>query len=249
MKIKIKSKKIKNKFIYGDILENKKATTLVIFLSGFSGSQHLPLFKSAAQIFFKNGFSTLRFNFCNDSDDTHKEILSIKMQELSFQIYIAEMKNIIDTFSDKYSNIVIVGHSFGTVIALLFLNKFKKKDNLVLWEPTLLPWKKEWMEEDFIFNDRKKLYIGKEKDEILNKTFYKELIRVDTVSLLKSLSQKTCIIAVEKSADKDAKKYFSKLKNKKFSELLIIKKSNHLFSGKHVQKILFKKTLDFLEIK
>ncbi len=247
MKIKIKSKKIKNKFIYGDILENKKAASLVVFLSGLSGSRELPLFKKASSVFFKNGFSTLRFNFCNDSDDKHKEISSIEMKDLSFQVYVAELKNIITNFGDKYSNIILVGHSFGAAIAVLFLGKFKKRTNLILWEPTLLPWKKEWMEEDFILNVKKKLYFSKNNDEILNKTFYKELIEVDTVNLFKLLNKKTCIIAAQNSADEDAKKYFSKLKNKKSSEFFIIKKSDHLFSDKPSQKILFKKTLDFLK--
>ena len=39
-----------------DLLENKKTTTLAVFLSGFSGSKELPLFKSASLEFFKNGF-------------------------------------------------------------------------------------------------------------------------------------------------------------------------------------------------
>jgi len=52
MEIKIKSKSKKGKYIYGKFTRNKKATILVIFLSGFSGSKELPLFKKASKFIF-----------------------------------------------------------------------------------------------------------------------------------------------------------------------------------------------------
>jgi len=52
MEIKIKLKNKKGKYIYGKFTRNKKATILVIFLSGFSGSKELPLFKKASKFIF-----------------------------------------------------------------------------------------------------------------------------------------------------------------------------------------------------
>ena len=210
MKIKIKSKTIKNKFIYGDLLENKKTTTLAVFLSGFSGSKELPLFKSASLEFFKNGFSTLKFNFCNDDADKHPKTNALKIENMSFSVYTAELKNIIDSFGNKYSKIVLVGHSFRAVVSILFLSKYKKyakKTELVLWDPTLLPWKKEWMREDFVYNQNKKLYQGKIGKETINKRFYREcIITKDTAETLRLLNQKVCVIAAKGSADSDSKK-------------------------------------------
>lgn len=251
MKLKVPSIKFKEKFIYGDFIENKKADTLAVFMSGFSGSKELPLFKTASTKFLKHGFSTLRFNFCNDSDDKHKKVDALNLEELSFSVYVAELKNTLDLVGKKFSRIVLVGHSFGAPIAILFLNKYKKYTNnteLVLWEPTLLPWKREWMEEDFVFDRNKKLFLGKHTNEILNKVFYKECSHTESTDKVLRLSNcKVCIIAAKDSADKDAGKYFSKIKNKKNSKLFIIKGANHLFSGKRVQKELFKKTMDFLK--
>ncbi|MFA5933702.1 MAG: alpha/beta hydrolase [Candidatus Paceibacterota bacterium] len=247
--MKIKSKKIKNKFIYGDLLENKKANTLVIFLSGFSGSRELPLFKDASAIFLKNNFSTLKFNFCGDSDDKKQEFDALNLEEMSFSVYIEELKNIVDFFDSKYSRIVLIGHSFGAVVSILFLHKYKKykkNTSLVLWDPSLLPWKKEWMLEDFILTADKKNYCEKVSGSIINKVFYKELITINTVNVFSSLNKKTCIIAAKNSADKDAKKYFSKIKNKKTSELFIIKNTDHFFKGKKAKKELFEKTMNFL---
>jgi len=80
MKIKILSKKLKGKFIYGDSVENKKADTIIVLMSGFSGSKDLPLFKTVSSEFFKKGFSTLRFNFCNDIDDKYKKTDALNLE-------------------------------------------------------------------------------------------------------------------------------------------------------------------------
>ncbi|KKS27015.1 MAG: hypothetical protein UU88_C0013G0013 [Parcubacteria group bacterium GW2011_GWC1_42_11] len=251
MNFKISSKKIKKKFIYGDFVENKKATTLVVFLSGLSGSRELPFLKVASSEFFKYGFSTVRFNFCNDSDDKHQKDDALTLEELSFSVYVTELKNILDSVGKKYSKIVLVGHSFGAPVAILFLSKYKKYANnteLVLWDPTILPWKKQWMEEDFVFDKDKGLYFGKHTKEVINKVFYGECIRVDTVSILHMLNRNACIIAAKNSADKDAMKYFSKVHKKKTSVLHIIEKTDHYFKGIKAQKELFKTTLNFLDL-
>lgn len=251
MKLKIQSKKIKGKFIYVDLIENKKANTLIVFMSGLSGSKELPLFMTASTEFFKHGFSTLRLNFCNDSDEGYKKVDAINLEELSFSVYVTELKNILDSVGKKYSRIVLVGHSFGAPIAISFLSKYKKysySTELVLWDPTILPWKKQWMEEDFVLDKDKGLYLGKHTKEVLNKIFYGECVRVDTVNILQMLKRNVCIIAARNSADKDASKYFSKVHKKKASVLHIIEKTNHYFNGKRVQKELFTTTLNFLDL-
>ncbi|MCX6701693.1 MAG: hypothetical protein NTX96_00670 [Candidatus Zambryskibacteria bacterium] len=251
MKIKIKSKYKKDKYIYETFLKNKKAKSLVIFSSGLSGSKELPLFKNASKKFLKDGFSILRFNFCRDNDDKLQKIDTLKPEELSLSVYIAELKNIMDVFSKKYPNIVLIGHSFGAVVFILFLDKYKKyKKNtkLILWDPTLLPWKKKIMEMDFLFNTKKQLYYGKNTNEVMNKTFYNECIHIkNTTNTLKMLNKEVCIIAAENGASKDAKKYYSKIKNKKNSKLFIIKKTGHRFDEEKAQKELFDRTIEFLK--
>lgn len=250
MKIKIKSKKLKRKFIYGDFFENKNATTLVVFLSGFSGGMGFSLFKNASVDFFKSGFSTMELNFCNDINDKHQKIDSPKLEDMNFSIYSAELKNVIDSLCKKYSKIVLIGHSFGAVISILFLSKYKKyakNTELILWDPSLLPWKKEWMEQDFMFDAKKRLYVGKNGREVMNKLFYKECINIkNTANILQSLKKKVCIITAKNGAHKDAEKYFSKIRRIRNSKLIIIKNTGHLFTEKHAQKKLFKKTIDFL---
>lgn len=143
MEIKIKSKKLPGKFIYGDLLENKKTTTLVVLLSGLSGNDARSLTQNASAMFFKNGFSTFRFNFCNDDKVENRKMNALEIEQMSFAVYVAELKNIIDAIGKKYSTIVLVGHSFGAPVSVVFLSKHPKyvtKIKIVLWDPSLLPW-------------------------------------------------------------------------------------------------------------
>lgn len=251
MKFKIKSKKFKDKFIHGDFLENKSATELVIFLGGFSGGARSPLFKNTSVIFAKNGFSVVGFNFCNDCDSKHCKVNNLRPEDMSFSVYLEELKNIVDSFGKKYSKIVFVGHSFGAIILILFLSKYKKytkNTELVLWDPSLLPWKREWMEMDFVFDIKKKLYFGKNGKEVMNKEFYKECISIkNTADTLQALKKKVCIVAAKNGAHKEARKYFLKIHRKKYSMFFVIKGAGHMFAEKHAQKELLNKTISFLK--
>lgn len=252
MKIKIKSKKIEGKFLHCDFLENKNAEKIVVLLSGLSGSKNLPLFGTASSAFFKNGFSTLRINFCNDPDNKHQIIDTPDIRDANFAFYSAELKNILEFFKKKYTNIVIIGHSFGAPVAVMFLSTYKSyatRVQLILWDPSLLPFDKKAMDSAFVFDLAQKLYREKEAKlpYIFNKKFYKELSEdIHTGEVLRNLNKEVCIIGAMKGAGQDAKKYFSKLKNKKISKLILISSANHMFDGRRVQKELLKKTFEFL---
>ena len=250
MKIKIKSKKIKNRFIYGDLLANKKAKSIVIFLSGFSGSGEMPLLKNASKYFFRRGFSTIGFNFCNDNDGVQRKD-AVKPEEMTLAIYPAELKAVIDALGKKYSKIVLVGHSFGAIASILFLAKYKKyrKDaEIILWEPSFLPWKREWMKEDFYFDKESELYHTKYSKEKINRTFYNECIKTkSTTGIFKSLEKRVCIVATTKIGKKNAKEYFLGLHNKKDSKLVFINGAGHSFESKKHQKKLFNETISFLK--
>jgi predicted alpha/beta-fold hydrolase len=252
MKIKIGSKKIKRKFIYGNFSVNKKSETVVIFLSGLSGNDAIPLVKSASLEFFEHGFSTMNFNFCNDDIAKNHRTNSPEIGDMSLITYVADLKNVIDTFCRKYSKIVLVGHSFGAIVSILFLSnckKYTKKIKLVLWDPSILPWRKELLEKIFVFNPAKNLYFEKNTKNplIINKTFYRELMKTkDTTKVLGSLKNEVCIIGAGSASQNENKRYFAEVKNKRLSTLSIIKGAGHLFGGKRVQKIMFSKTLNFL---
>ena len=248
MQIEIKTKTFKEKFIYVDFSENKKATKLAVFMSGFSGSLDMSLLKSASEYFFQKGFSTARVGFCNDSSE-EKRKNALETKDLSLSTYTTELKNIIEHLGKKYSEIVLVGHSFGAIISILFLERYRgylKHTKLILWDPSLLPWKKEWMEGDFTFDKERRIYSEKNSKTEINEYFYMELMQTNSSAILASLNTNACIIAAENSADKDAENYYSKISDKISSKLFIIKKTSHLFEGRKVQKELLEETINFL---
>lgn len=254
MEIKITTKEKAGKFLYGYLGENKEARTLIVFLSGFSGGKEFSLFKEAQDIFLKNNFSVIRLNFCNDVGDSDGKIDALNMQDMDFSLYVSELKNILDSFGEKYSKIVLIGHSFGAVVSILFLDRckeYREKTELVLWDPTLLPWKKEWMNEDFILNRDEKLYYGKNGREIMNEVFYNECVNtISTADILQSINKKVCIIGAGNGAQKDAAEYFLKVHNdkKEVSRFFVINNAGHLFEDEHARDELFMRTINFLKI-
>ncbi|OJI08901.1 MAG: hypothetical protein COV08_02710 [Candidatus Vogelbacteria bacterium CG10_big_fil_rev_8_21_14_0_10_49_38] len=249
IKIKIKSKKYPGKFIYGEISEINPEGPLVILTSGLSGSMDLPLFMSTTKEFKAKGVNILKLSFCTDLDEVTKKPKALALKNMSFSVYLAELKNVIDDLhlDLKYKKIFLLGHSFGSIISILFLSKYKKNYDLILWDQSHLPWDKKEMSRDFVFNPKTNLYREKETDLLINKTFYKELVSTDILKIFSSLKKNICVIAAEGSAEEDAKKYWQKIKDREKSEFHIIKKANHLFSSKNAQKELFGLTLNFIE--
>ncbi len=246
MKIKIPTRSTRGKFLLGTYLGKKDSKSLVIFLSGLSGDSKLSLFTKAARFFFKNGFSTLRINICaNDKNVAQK---SLKQSGITFSTYAVEIENVINYYSSKYNDFVIIGHSFGAIIAILFLNKYKKyskKINIVFWDPSLLPWSKKSLEKDFIYNSSQKIYRDKHSGVFINSQYYNQCVKINNTAEIFGLLNKNACIITTSEGKKDAKKYFSRLK-KKNSKLYTLVSTDHLFSDQKSQKILFQKTLDYL---
>lgn len=231
--MKIKSVLKNNKYIYTNLIKCKSDERIIIFLSGFSGSTELPLFKKVAARFLSREFSILRVNFCNDEDDTVKRNDALNTKDLSFFLYEQELENIIKRL--KYKKIVIVGHSFGAIIGMLFLKKYpkyKKITQLVFWDPTLLPWEEK--------------YLPKKITKIFSKEFISDLTKTDSSAIFKKINKKTCIISAKNSADTDSKKYAKGIPANISPDLFVIKNTNHFFSSKKAQEQLVEITTDYL---
>ena len=247
MKISIELKNKKK--IFGEFLRCENADEVVVFLTWFSGGGDTSLLISASKKFFLARKSTFRFNFYGT------ESSSLKLKDVDFNLYLLSLKQIVDYFSENNKKIVLVGHSFGAIISILFLKKYpeyKKNTKLVLWDPAILPFTKEMVDNLFIFNKVKKLYCMKTgktnnlKIEI-NEKMYKDLYMTEnTVDVFSSLNIDACIVGAEKGAYKNAEEYFSKTIHKKTAKFFIINKTGHLFGNRLAKKELFSKTIDFL---
>ncbi len=247
--MKLKVKLNKDKFVYTEF-EDNSSETLVVLMSGFSGGLYLPLFIQATKFFSKVGLDVLRVNFCIDEDDEIKPEDAFSVENMSFSFYQTTLKNVLDRLSGKYSKIILVGHSFGAIISISFLEKYQEYRNrceIVFWDQSHLPWDKKEMANDFMFDDNKKLFIEKETNLALDCEFYNELTSFNSLETFASLGKNACIIAAENSANIDAQKYWDDISDKKTSVFKVIKNTNHFFEGSKSQQELFDITLDYVK--
>ncbi len=250
MNKKIPSKKIKGKYIYYNLSITKNSNTLMVFMTGLSGGMTFPLFENAEKYFSQFQCSILRFNFCREENDEQHPKNEIELNKYHFRLYTVELKNLLETVSDKFEKIVFVGHSFGAIITLLFLDKypkFKKKSKCILWEPSNLPWSKRVMNGVYDLDKNTGLYVDKESSESINSTFFKEVTTVNSINLFKKIGIDACIICASGSQDKIGKKYFSNTKNKFKSSYHIIENTDHSFDGNKAQNELFRVTRKWLD--
>ncbi len=255
MKLKIRSTKLKDRYIYIDIDKQNKSTTLVVVLSGLSGNDSRSLTKKTCGMFGDRRIDTLRINFCNDDKPKNHKTDALNIEQMSLLVYTSVLKEVLGAMKEKYSHIVFVAHSFSAPVVINFLQKnfkYQKNTTLILWDPSLLPWGRKTMEEVFVFNKEKNLFVQKETSRPLtiNRIFYKELLGTkNTASILKKINIPVLIIGAEKGAKEDAQAYFVKIQNKRSAVFHVIKKADHLFKEKNIRKELLNRTIAFLNQK
>lgn len=242
MKIKIGNKK----FVYGTLRKNK-ADTLLIFLSGLSGGMDFPLFEKASAYFGQ--YDTFRIYLCNDVDFSKRD--SYNLSEIDFAYYARALKKTLDFLNkDKhYKKIYLIGHSFGSVMSILFLKRYKsyrKTVRNIMWEPSLLPWQKKYINEDYMYDAETKLYTDKHTGDKINRKYFGQCIRTDSVRMFRALGLPSLIIAAKGSADKDAREYFKACKRFGGSKLVILDGTDHFFDGNSSQKDLFEYTKKYI---
>ena len=109
-----------------DYNDNKR---LLIFVHGFTGSQDEHHYFNAVPFFIKNNFDTFRFDFYS------REISRARsLSESSVTTHSQDLKSVIDNFKDKYSELVLIGHSFGSLVILS--TDITDISKLVFWDPT-----------------------------------------------------------------------------------------------------------------
>ena len=167
-------------------------------------------------------------------------------------MYLTGLKETMDFFRKKYPTTILIGHSFGAVISILFLEKYPKyalNTKLILWDPSILSQIAPWIKGYFRFDSHTKKYYGKGggKKIAININFYNDLLSAkDSPDIFQSLKHKACIIGAEKGAKENAKEYFKVLRDKKGFRFHTIRATGHLFGTKKAQKELFDTTREFI---
>ncbi|EKE14498.1 MAG: hypothetical protein ACD_12C00473G0003 [uncultured bacterium] len=114
--------------IEGDLHINKKSNTLIIICHGYKDTKDEPVIKRIAEL-LENNFNVFRFTFT----DREKPFLPIEKENILA---------IVNYFSDKYKEIVLLGASLGGLSVLLSIDNSLKINKLIFINPFVYFFKK-----------------------------------------------------------------------------------------------------------
>jgi len=223
--------------IYGTLNSKQRTDTLLIFVHGLSWNQNEHHYINAAPFFTKYGFDTFRFDFYAREKDARPLI------ESSLTTHKNDLQCIISHFKNSYKNIILIGHSLGSLTILK--TDLSNISKIVLWDPSSgfdtieeKNWKYNKNLEQYILHRGMDIIVWKEMIEERKKCDIKELMKNITIPCefifaekWKKLEIRQSVlneIAINKSVD-------------------IIKKATHCFIEEWTRQELFDKTLKRLK--
>ena len=222
--------------IYGTFDLVEKSKTLLIFVHGFTGHRNEHHYFNAASFFPEKGFDTFRFDFYGSKQNARR------LSEISLEEHFSDLKLVIDTFKDKYDDIILIGHSLGCIVILnTDLSGISK---IVLWDPSSkmgdLKEKNAEYNADldkYIFNSRLNIIVSK---ELVN-----EWQAVDISKLAEGINV-PCkfIFAGNYNKYEIWKPFLNKIKVT--NEFAIVEGASHVFVEEGVEQKLFEETLNYI---
>lgn len=238
MEQKIEIKTPDNHLMYGTLnyLPENNAT-LIIFVHGLSGNQYEHHYFNAVQFFNEKSFNVFRFNFYA------VELRARPLSKSTITTHAEDLESVIKHFKNRYTNIVLVGHSLG---ALAILNAdLSEISKIVLWDPTTNL--KDIKEKNGSFNADLGMYILHWGMDIL---ISKEMVEEWKKSNLHKLASKLtvpCKFVFAGDRIKYAlwKPFLEEIKVK--NETAIVEGATHCFYEEGTEQKLFEETLDWLK--
>ncbi|MFA6177505.1 MAG: alpha/beta fold hydrolase [Candidatus Paceibacterota bacterium] len=224
--------------IYGTFDSAQKSKTLLIFVHGFTGHRNEHHYFNAASFFPEKGFDTFRFDFYGGK--LNARLLS----KVSLQEHISDLKLVIDTFKEKYDDIILIGHSLGCIVVLnTDLSDISK---IVLWDPSskLKNLKEKNAEynadlDKYIFNSRLSIIVSKE--------LVKEWQDVNIGNLAEKINVPCKFIFAGNHNKLEVwKPFLSKIKVA--NEFAIVEGASHVFIEEGVEQKLFEETLNYIKV-
>lgn len=215
-------------------LENKIDKKLVILISGITGGGDTSIVKNFFKFLqTKTTFEILTFNFAETT---------------SFKSYVNYIDKNIDKIKSDYSEIFLIGHSFGALVVTEFYNVYKNKyviNKIIFWDPSDSDQLYYAVKNHSIFNTKENRFEILSKNNTQKISFSATLLdEIHNFNINKKLNNlnKLLIIGAEKGAANNAIGYNNLFKK---SEILIIKNTGHMFGNYNSRKLLFKKSIDF----
>ena len=229
-----------DKDIYGSLVKSqKKSNKLIIFVHGFTGTKDEHIFFNGAEFFSSKGFDTYRFNLYAGEGKNIRHFHDTKIS-----LHGKDITTVSEYFRKDYNKIYIVGHSYGGT-SLLFVDQ-AVADGFIFWDASYIDPKKDSTEDMKYNNDLGKYILDYGIEILVGKAFVDELKSFpDCGELIKKIHKPVLLItAGRKGNSKAGIKYYEFANNPK--ELINIETADHNFNDLNDEKILFKRTYDWL---
>jgi len=234
IKIKTGDKKF---YIHGTLNYKRITKKIVIFVHGTSGGQNEHQFFNAVDFFNKRGVATFRFDLYSWLKKARK------LHDCSLGVHIQDLNTVVKHFSKTYSQIYLVGHSWGGPVVLE--SDLKKVQKIILWDSSInLSKIKDIYHYDkklksYVIEDGIKFVINKRITEDFDKNGdYKEIAEKIDIPV-------KVICAGKGILYKDWTKAIKGFNLK--SELCLIKEASHCFDEEGAEESLFKETYKWIK--
>lgn len=212
---------------------------LFIFCHGFYGRKENN--QKLARLLAAKGFNTAIFDFSGYGESEGEFGMSGYLKQSN------DLTNVIDYFNDKFSKIVVIGHSMGGGVALNVAKENKAITGLIIMAGAIKP---ELFLEKVFYKEDVERVLKEEEGEIrflekykakFNKSFFEELDIVKPLEYVEKIDFPVLILVGERDDsvfEEQAKELYKKLKGKK--KIRVIKKAGHNFRSDEEVKKVFK---------
>lgn len=224
----------------------KGKVPVVIMCPGFGQTKSQRKFVELGRALAKNDIASFRFDFSGQGDsqgDFAKLGIKNQVEDL-----IAAYETVIQNKKIDITRIVILGHSLGALIAVLFQAKYKKAKSLILLSPALHQKElvKEWYLPKQLVLWQKQGYLDTSKGR-LGLRYLKEAFSRNWSEIISQVDVPVLFVHGKDDEDvplKYTEDLFKKSGGKK--KLAVVKGSDHHFEGFGAKKALNKLVLAWL---
>jgi pimeloyl-ACP methyl ester carboxylesterase len=221
--------------IYGT-LDSGDNRTLLIFVHGLTGSQSEHHYFNAAPFFLKKGLDMFRFNFYA------RQARARPLTESSIATHVRDLQVVIDSFKDRYQDLVLIGHSVGCLVILN--SDLSAVSKIVLWDPATgfrsIEEKNGEYDADL---DKYILHWG--KDIIVGKQMIEDWMSADPDELVRKITVPCKFIFAGNHHNHGLwKPYLDKVRVK--HESVVVDGATHGFVEEGAEQELFEETLEWI---
>ena len=223
--------------IYGTLDSQEESKTLLIFVHGLTGHQNEHHYFNAVPFFTKEGFHTFRFNFYAEEDNARQS------SDCSITTHVQDLEQVINHFTKKYDEIILIGHSLGPLVILS--SDLSKVAKLVLWDPTS-GFDKIEDKNGYYDSNLKKYVLRRGMEVILGEQMIEEWKKLNPKDLVGKITV-PCKFIFSENCDKHEiwQPFLDQVKVEK--DVVIIKNATHGFIEEGTELELFKETLKWLK--